>query len=248
MTAGIDTSVQRDTKFRREFLTGAAVLALPLAIVSVASPTIDLAVSNAIRDVCEDAWCRGPALTVARYAFISLFVLICVATLIATTRVLVESGRWFGATQARCWFVIACLAVGPGVIANLVLKDNLGRARPRDVIEFGGGKVFTPAFVPSDQCPDNCSFVSGEASSIYAAFFALALVLPQYRVALLATGIAAGTLAGAIRMMQGAHFLSDVIFAGLFMAVTVSLLHIAIIGLWRAPRPRSASIAAERSR
>jgi hypothetical protein len=34
-------------------------------------------------------------------------------------------------------------------------------------------------------------------------------------------------------MSQGAHFLSDVLFAGIFMALTASALHILLIGLWR---------------
>jgi dolichol-phosphate mannosyltransferase len=117
-----------------------------------------------------------------------------------------------------------------------VFKENMGRARPRDIVEFGGTKTFTPPLVPSRECARNCSFISGEASSIYAAFFALALLIPQYRMGLLISGIAAGTLAGIVRIIQGAHFLSDVLFAGVFMAITVSLLHIAFIGLWRDPR------------
>jgi lipid A 4'-phosphatase len=224
-----------------------------------ANPGIDLYVSRAIRDACEDSWCRGSALVAARYVFISFFVVVSVATLLITVRTLVVTGRWIGLPQARCWFVVAALAVGPGIVANLILKDNLGRARPRDVVEFGGAKAFTPAFVPSAECLRNCSFVSGEASSIYASFFALALVVPQYRMVLLATGIAGGTLAGAIRMLQGAHFLSDVLFAGIFMALTVSLLHIVLIGAWRNGRrvstrlpftwpalPRSVTVARRR--
>lgn len=79
---------------------------------------------------------------------------------------------------------------------------------------------------------------------MFAVFFALALLLPQYRLGLLMTGLAAGTLAGAVRIVQGAHFLSDVLFAGLFMALTVSLLHIAFIGLWRDPRRTWSAVAA----
>lgn len=234
MAAAENVILSKEARFRREFLIMALAIGGPLAILMIANPGIDLAVSGAIRGVCADSWCRGPALVAVRYAFIGIFALICLATLAVTVRVLIESGRWFGATQARCWFVIACLAVGPGVVANLVLKDNLGRARPREVIELGGKKAFSPALVPSDQCPDNCSFVSGEASSMFASFFALALVLPQYRMALIATGIATGGVAGAIRMFQGAHFLSDILFAGIFMALTVSLLHMLVIGLWQA--------------
>lgn len=236
MTA-IDRHIAAESRFRREFLVTTALLALPAAAVLVSTPEIDLAISAVARGACDlvppgVAWCGTWAVTTARQAFMGLFVLIALASLVATAVVCLSERRLFGSRQVRCLFVLSALVVGPGIVANLVLKDHLGRARPREIVEFGGTKLFTPALVPSRECPKNCSFISGEASSIYAAFFALAFVLPPYRVALIVSGIAAGSLAGAIRIAQGAHFLSDVMFAGLIMAATVSLLHIVMIGLW----------------
>ena len=250
MTA-IDPYAPQETKFRREFMIGAALLALPLAAVLVAIPSIDLDIAGAAKAVCTvpqsapaGPWCPTDMVALARKVFMAIFLFVAFATVIVSIRVLMAERKWFGFEQARCGFMIAVLVMGPGVVANLVLKDNLGRARPRDVIEFGGTKAFTPALVPSRECPRNCSFVSGEASSMFAAFFALAFLLPQYRLGLLAVGISAGLLAGVVRMMQGAHFLSDVLFAGIFMAITVSLLHIAFIGLWREPRRTWSTLAA----
>jgi lipid A 4'-phosphatase len=230
-----------ETKFRREFLIGAAALVVPLGTFLVLHPELDLALSTTFWEMCPPPkagrpWCTTETVTMARQLFIALFALLALATLAVTTRVLIARRRWLGLDQARCLFMIAVLIVGPGVVANLAFKENLGRARPRDVVDFGGTKAFTPALVPSRECARNCSFISGEASSLYAAFFALALLIPQYRLALLIGGIAAGSLAGLVRMIQGAHFLSDVLFAGIFMAMTVSLLHIAIIGFWRDPQ------------
>jgi len=249
--AAIDPYAPQETKFRREFLIAAAALALPLAVVLVANPGIDLAISTAVREACPlpplrpgGPWCPTDAVGLARKAFMVLFLFVAFATLIVSVRVALARRKWLGLDQARCAFMIAVLFVGPGVVANLILKDNVGRARPRDVIEFGGTKAFTPPLVLSQECPRNCSFVSGEASSMFAAFFALALLLPQYRLGFLLTGIAAGALAGAVRIVQGAHFLSDVLFAGLFMALTVSLLHIVFIGLWRDPRRTWSAITA----
>lgn len=247
----IDPYAPQEKKFRREFLIGAALISLPLAIVLIANPGIDLGLSAALRQACPvpaiqngAPWCPTDTVAFARKIFMAIFLFIAFATLIVSIRVYLAERKWFGHEQARCWFMIAVLFVGPGIVANLVLKDNLGRARPRDVIEFGGTKAFTPPLVPSSECPRNCSFVSGEASSMFAAFFALALLLPQYRLALLATGLTAGILAGTVRIVQGAHFLSDILFAGVFMAFTVSLLHIAIVGLWRDPRRTLSAIAA----
>lgn len=243
MVAAIDSYAPQETKFRREFLIGAALLSLPFAMLLVANPDIDLAISGALHDACSvpavrqgGPWCPTETLAFARNIFIAIFGFIAFATLIISIRAFRAERKLFGYEQARCWFMLAVLIFGPGVVANLALKDNLGRARPRDVIEFGGTKAFTPALIPSSECPRNCSFVSGEASSMFAVFFGLALLVPQYRMATLAVGVAAGLASGLVRMTQGAHFLSDVLFAGIFMALTVSVLHIAIIGVWRDPR------------
>jgi lipid A 4'-phosphatase len=239
--SAFDPYCPQETKFRREFLIGAAALAVPLGAVLVVHPQLDLALSTAFWEMCPAPgagrpWCAIETVTTARQLFMALFALLALATLVVTARVLIARRQWLGLDQARCLFMIAVLIVGPGVVANLVFKENLGRARPRDVVDFGGTKAFTPPLVPSRECARNCSFISGEASSMYAAFFALALLIPQYRLALLIGGIAAGSMAGLVRMIQGAHFLSDVLFAGIFMAITVSLLHIAFIGLWRDPQ------------
>lgn len=246
-----DPYAPEEIKFRREFLIAAAALAVPLAVLLVTNPGIDLAISQAARDACavEPAkpggpWCPTSAVALARKAFMGVFLLIAIAAVVTTVRVVAAQRRWIGLEQARCCFLIAVLVVGPGVVANLVLKDNLGRARPRDVVEFGGSKAFTPPLVPSRECPRNCSFVSGEASSMFAAFFALALLLPQHRRGLLVAGLASGILAGAVRILQGGHFLSDVLFAGIFMTLTVSLMHIAMIGIWREPRRTWSALAA----
>jgi lipid A 4'-phosphatase len=244
-----DPYAPEETKFRREFLIAATAAAFAIGAILVANPSIDLALSTALWEACPGTsagrpWCAVSAVTTARTFFMGVFAVIAFATLIVTLRTLIEKRRWLGLDQARCLFMIAVLIVGPGVVANLVFKENMGRARPRDVVEFGGTKAFTPPLIPSRECPRNCSFISGEASSIYAAFFALALLVPPYRIAFIVSGIAAGTLAGVVRIIQGAHFLSDVLFAGVFMAITVSLLHMACIGLWRNPeRVRNTLVA-----
>jgi lipid A 4'-phosphatase len=134
---------------------------------------------------------------------------------------------WRGRRQwlrlgSRHWlFLAVCLAAGPGLVANLVLKSQWGRPRPTQVVEFGGRKAFTPPLVISRQCPRNCSFVSGEAASTYSVFYAGAALVPQWSLALIVIGTLGGLATGLVRMAQGAHFLSDVIFAGVFMALTV---------------------------
>ncbi len=110
------------------------------------------------------------------------------------------------------------------MLANVAFKDQWGRARPKQIIAFGGTKLFTPALQLTNQCPRNCSFVSGEAASMFVPFYAAAAVAPQWAATLLVLGTLAGFSAGFVRVIQGAHFLSDVVFAGLFMGLMVMAL------------------------
>ncbi|HUC69896.1 MAG TPA: phosphatase PAP2 family protein, partial [Stellaceae bacterium] len=74
-------------------------------------------------------------------------------------------------------FVALSTAIGPGLIANTVLKDHWGRARPTQVEAFGGALHFTPAPLPGAECLRNCSFVSGHAALGFS-LVAFAFLLP----------------------------------------------------------------------
>ena len=106
-------------------------------------------------------------------------------------------------------------------------------------LSFGGTKQFTPPLVMTKQCRRNCSFVSGEASSTYVTFYAAAALFPQWSVALVIAGTVGGLATGLIRMAQGAHFLSDIVFAGVFMALTVLALREIMLRRLRRPHPLS---------
>lgn len=234
----VDPYTPEEIRFRRAFITATCAIGAAAAALFIAFPSIDMEMSRQLR-LCSDAirsgpWCSDdPGVELLRDMFVGLTAIIGVVIAVGLLRTLRERGRIFGLAQARWWFLIAVLAVGPGLVANVVLKDNWGRARPRSVVEFGGTKHFTPALIPARECARNCSFVSGEASSAFVPFFAAALLLPQFRRALFGAGLAAGFGAGLIRISQGGHFLSDILFAGIFMALTASTLHILLIGLWQ---------------
>jgi lipid A 4'-phosphatase len=145
--------------------------------------------------------------------------------------------QWLGLGIRHWLFLAACLAAGPGLVANLVLKDQWGRARPKQTMELGGSKRFTPPLVMTNQCRRNCSFVSGEASSTYVTFYAAAALFPQWSVSLIVAGTVGGLATGLVRMSEGAHFLSDVVFAGVFMALVVLALRALLLPSERAPDP-----------
>ncbi len=204
----------------------AAVGALAFALFSFL-PSIDLAAARLFYN--GNGQFAGNQLSffpVLRFLFNAAFYATCAVTvggLLMTAR---TPGGWLG-ERARTWvFLAVCLLMGPLAVANMGFKDNWGRARPRDVVEFAGNKVFTPPLWPSGQCARNCSFVSGEASSIFMVLFALALLFRSLSRNLMVLAVLLGGLAGLTRMAQGGHFLSDVIFAGVFMAMTAACLQL----------------------
>jgi lipid A 4'-phosphatase len=120
-----------------------------------------------------------------------------------------------GITWQAMAYLSLTMLIGPGLIVNLLFKDHWGRARPTTIAEFGGKLSFSPPFVFSDQCDDNCSFASGHAAIAFW-IFALAMLLPPpWRARAGWAAIGFGLLIGLVRVIQGAHFLSDVVTAGL---------------------------------
>jgi lipid A 4'-phosphatase len=208
-------------------------------------PEIDLAISRAVYSAADGfvghrlawvQWLRG--------AFIVFYFACLFGSCIGWARALGAGGEVLGANPQRWLFLVLCLGIGPGLIANLVFKDQWGRARPKHVAEFGGTKRFTPAPMPSDECHRGCSFISGEAATTFVAFYAAAAIVPQWAAALIVAGTLSGLAAGAMRIAQGAHFASDVVFAGLFMAMMVLALHRIMraqpsgrSGRWMSPDP-----------
>jgi membrane-associated PAP2 superfamily phosphatase len=132
-------------------------------------------------------------------------------------------------------FMIVTLALGPGLVTNLILKDTWARPRPIDVTEFGGDEHFVPWWDPRGDCPKNCSFVAGEPSGAFWTLAPAALMPPGWRALAYAASLAFGAVIGAGRIAAGAHFFSDVVFAGIFTFLVVWTVH----GLmYRWPRTR----------
>ncbi|KIL99787.1 Phosphoesterase PA-phosphatase related [Paramagnetospirillum magnetotacticum MS-1] len=145
-----------------------------------------------------------------------------------------------GIDPRKALLVVVSLALGPGLMVNVVLKDNWGRPRPSTIAEFNAGHTpalrYTPPLIISDQCPDNCSFPSGHAALGFWTV-SLALMAPprRRRIAVMA-GLGFGLAMGLVRIAQGGHFLSDVAYSGVIVVGLIMGLHRLI------PRPdRSAA-------
>lgn len=139
------------------------------------------------------------------------------------------AGMWRQRTTLRfstreIAYLLATLIVGPGLMVESVLKPHSGRARPQDLTIFGGNADYTSPLWPAHACASNCSFVSGHAAIAFW-LTAYAFVVPSsWRGIWLVGGVVAGVAVGTMRVMQGAHFPSDVVYAGVIViAVNVIL-------------------------
>ncbi|MEI8393794.1 MAG: phosphatase PAP2 family protein [Rhodospirillaceae bacterium] len=143
--------------------------------------------------------------------------------------------RLGGVESRRLLFLVLALVIGPGLVTNLLLKETWSRARPSQIQEFGGPLKFSPALVMSNQCEHNCSFVSGDASI---GFFlhSFAYVARRRQREIFFGGLATGLLIGLCRIAEGAHFLSDILYAGAFMVAASAAVHALMYG-------RSATLA-----
>ena len=118
----------------------------------------------------------------------------------------------FGLPRKAIIFFIVVVIMAPGIVVNSILKDHVGRPRPAHITEYGGTAVFQPPFVISDQCDKNCSFVSGHASFAFT-FMAIGLFFrKRLRHIIYTSGFLFGALVGFVRIFQGRHFFTDVVY------------------------------------
>lgn len=119
----------------------------------------------------------------------------------------------------RLWLSLAALALGPGLLTNLILKAHSGRPRPISVDLFGGSLHFVPAGSFAGACHSNCSFVSGEAAGAAWMLCLLVLLPPglRWRVALPLFLIS--ILTAYLRVAMGGHFVSDVVLGWLLSII-----------------------------
>jgi len=211
-----------------------AVIFVSMIVLFILAPSIDIAVSGAFFRADDGFYlANNEFLTTFRFAMWRLMLVFLCVSMILMLIGLLWRRDIFG-IRTQLWVMITALFIlGPGVLVNLVLKSVSGRARPADVTLFGGDANFTPAWLFSDQCISNCSFVSGEGSGAAALVISGVLVLLELRSRLgdfwLRIGTTAlvllGVMAAVQRVATGRHFLSDTIFAILLIFGLAVVLH-----------------------
>jgi lipid A 4'-phosphatase len=124
--------------------------------------------------------------------------------------------RWSRRLVALTWVSL----LGSLLVVNLGFKEYWGRARPVQITQFGGPQHFTPPLEPTNQCAHNCSFVSGHAASGFVIMAVGLMGTVATRRRWLLAGLAWGGIVSLARIMQGGHFLSDTLFAGVSIWAT----------------------------
>ncbi|MCX7698875.1 MAG: phosphatase PAP2 family protein [Candidatus Goldbacteria bacterium] len=119
------------------------------------------------------------------------------------------------------------LIFAPGIIINVLLKNYTGRPRPREIVEFNG-KWEYKRVLQLGKPGKGYSFPCGHCSMGFI-FCSVYFVLRNKRKILanvsLWTGIIYGIIMGIGRIAQGAHFLSDVIWAGGITIITSEIVY-----------------------
>lgn len=204
----------------------AAAAIVGLSAAFVLFPGADLAVSDLFHRSQDGFFlAHEPALRALRKS----------STLVTALMLLAALGRWAwrvarrrkaDLAARRALFVIAGLALGPGLVVNSVFKEVWGRARPVDVQLFGGPDAFTAAWVPSTACESNCSFISGEGAGAAWMVGAVLVLAPRpWRPVAGVLALAYAASLSANRIAFGGHFLSDILLSWAVTALVLALLH-----------------------
>jgi lipid A 4'-phosphatase len=201
-------------------------LCLAVGLLFLLFPGIDLMASRLFyapgHGFPFDTW---PALRLLEDSIPWLTRLIVLTAIVGTAWLVVGKRGLWRLDRKALVFIVAATALGPGLIANTLLKDHWGRARPYQTQAFGGSRQFTPAPLPAVECERNCSFVSGHAALGFSLVsFAMLLPFGPRRRAAIAGALGFGALIGLGRVAAGHHFLSDIVYAGLIVWGTSWLL------------------------
>jgi lipid A 4'-phosphatase len=214
------------------------LIALAVALVAGLAfglyPQLDLALVAPFHDPASGWVVGGRGWLLVRNAASWIIALIAAPAAIALVGRVVRPHKTTLICARAALLMLLTLALGPGLLANVILKDNWGRPRPIDVTEFGGSFKFVPWWDPRGGCPKNCSFVAGEPSGAFWTLAPAALTPPHWRALAYGAALTFGTAVGLLRAGGGGHFISDVIFAGVFMFLLIWVMHRILFRWWGA--------------
>lgn len=211
----LSSMVPRLRRARHRELLHLVGFVLALALLFGLWPTLDLTVSGWFYageghfPAKQWAWVRA----IYDYPKVGQWIVVAALLVFFLGRFL--PGRWrvTRAWRRRCLALLLAAALGVGWLVHDVVKEITNRPRPNQTQGFGGEYAFVPMLAHGAQCVDCVSFVSGHAAGgfVYMAWGMWGAPATRRRW----RGIAwlAGGVLGGARILQGGHFLSDVLFS-----------------------------------
>lgn len=135
--------------------------------------------------------------------------------------------------RLRIAYFVIVFVLGSGLVVNAIFKENWGRPRPVQTVDFGGAAQYAP---PGKLVlhSDGKSFPSGHSSvgfSFLALWFLWRQQRPTWALWGLGSGLLLGYAVGLARMAAGAHYLSDVIWSGWMMAMVAWLVYYPLMNM-----------------
>ena len=222
-TGGNAGSCADSIVFQRQWPIWWPMFGLLLATVLIRWTDFDLQVASLFYDRDERIWTyelAQPWLTIYRQGTLPSFVVGIGGAIVALWGWWIlprPEWRQSKAIRRAGLFLFLMLALGPGLIVNVGFKHLWGRPRPIQCAAFNGEKEFLPVGTWASEPSPNSSFPSGHAAVAFylmAPGFIVGRFRPRLMRAFFLSGALFGLGMGLTRVVQGGHFVSDVLWAG----------------------------------
>lgn len=197
---------------------------LLLGIILYLFPEIDLAISSLFFEQGKGFYLNNVPIFKAIYKSVNLLVPLITLAVVGGYLYQFFRKKEFKTFNKRALiYLFLVFSIGSGMIVNLGLKEHFGRARPAQIIQFGGDKAFTPEAVINDKYIGQCKSFSCGHCSFALGFLAFYFLFRKPWILLVTLGY--GLLVSFGRIAQGGHFFSDFIFSFIVMFFSAKIIY-----------------------
>src|SRR5207247_10338688 len=153
----------------RTGLVIALAVAAAVGLIFGIRPDLDLKLAALFFDPERGGFWRAydPSYLRARDAAVWLTTLVAMPASIALAVKFVRRRRPLLIPGRAIVLMLLTLALAPGVVANLVLKEHWGRPRPNNVDGCGGDEHFRTEWYQRGDFPMKCSFSDGDPHRLF---------------------------------------------------------------------------------
>jgi membrane-associated PAP2 superfamily phosphatase len=225
----------QDKAMNRTGLIAAIATAAAVGLVFGLYPDLDIRVTALLFNPEFYTYGMRQALVPVRQGAMWLIAALAAPAVLAVLLKLVMPSRPMFMPGRAVLLLIATLALGPGLLVNVIAKEHWGRPRPIEVQQMGGSKPFVAWWDPRGTCANNCSFVSGDVAGGFWTMAPAALAPAPWRALAYTAAIAFGSGIAVLRMLFGGHFFTDAVFAGVMTFVIIWLVF-NLLYRWQASR------------